>query len=281
MKKLLLILTVLFTTLSINAKCDWSTLKVQQWNQINLYKWYATGAGIGDDTCIGWMYRVYDYQLKKYDTIKDYKGYVEIQFNVKGKYRLELQLINVCENCDTIINREVEIIKFPNANLDWKINNNDCKQYTFTMNYIDGYPLKDTCMEYYMVFYSGPWINKLPQNEWDSLTPYQIFMEYDFPDADLLGYTDTRVASFTFEDTGRVLMYAQWYNKCVGQDTFMFRQLEICKQRNTSSVTRFVNPTKKLLGVYDLLGRPVYHIRENEILIFLYNDGTKEKRITQ
>ena len=45
MKKLLLMLMVLFSTLNANAKCDWSTLKLQQWDysEYNYYKWYVSG----------------------------------------------------------------------------------------------------------------------------------------------------------------------------------------------------------------------------------------------
>jgi hypothetical protein len=110
----------------------------------------------------------------------------------------------------------------------------------FAMNYIKGMSVKDTCMEYYMVFYKGLWMDTMSQKEWDNLTDYQIGMEYDFPDADFLGYTQTRAADFTFKDTGRVLMYAQWWNKCLRQDTFMFRKLDVCKRTNSSEVKEVV-----------------------------------------
>jgi hypothetical protein len=83
-------------------------------------------------------------------------------------------------------------------------------------------------MDYYLMFYSGPWMAKMSQGEWDSLTDYQIGMEYDFPDADFLFYTETMTASAEFKNAGRVLMIAQWYNKCIDQDTFMFRKLDVC-----------------------------------------------------
>ncbi len=145
------------------------------------------------------------------------------------------------------------------------------------MSYIKGYPLKDTCMEYYMVFYKGPWMDTMSQKEWDNLTDYQIGMEYDFPDADFLGYTQTRAADFTFKDTGRVLMYAQWWNKCLRQDTFMFRRLDVCKSGPISNVNVLNLPEPKLIAMYDMLGRPVNVARENEITIYLYSDGSTRK----
>ncbi len=279
MKKLLMTLVlVLMTVLGLSAKCDWSTLKLQQWNERNYYKWYVSGQVL-DDTCVDYMFMVYDFQTKKTDTIQDIRGIVEVQFNVKGKYKLYLKVWNKCEKCDTAIYRPIEIVQFPNAGVGYSVNTTDCKKYLFKMSNIKGYSLKDTCMEYYLMFYKGPWMDTMSQKEWDNLTDYQIGMEYDFPDDDFLGYTTTQIADFTFKDTGRVLMIAQWWNKCIKQDTFMFRRLDVCKSGPTSNVVNLTRPEPKLIGVYDMLGRPVKHIREEEIMIMVYDDGTSKKII--
>jgi hypothetical protein len=228
MKKLLLMLVVLFSAITANAKCDWSTLKLQQWNNRNVYKWYVSGRVL-DDTCVDWMFMVYDFQTKKTDTVYDNKGICEVQFNAKGKYKMYLKVWNKCEKCDTTLYREVNIIQFPGAKVTSTVNASNCKKYKFELSYIKGSSVKDTCMDYYLVFYSGPWMAKMTQSEWDNLTDYQIGMEYDFPDADFIDYTETRIVDYTFKNSGRVLMIAQWYNKCVGQDTFMFRKLDVCK----------------------------------------------------
>jgi hypothetical protein len=76
-------------------KCDWSTLKLQQWNERNYYKWYVSGKVL-DDTCVDYMFMVYDFQTKKTDTVYDVRGIVEVQFNVKGKYKLYLKVWNRC-----------------------------------------------------------------------------------------------------------------------------------------------------------------------------------------
>jgi hypothetical protein len=227
MKKLLLMLVVLFSAITANAKCDWSSLKLQQWNNRNVYKWYVSGRVL-DDTCVDWMFMVYDFQTKKTDTVYDNKGICEVQFNAKGKYKMYLKVWNKCEKCDTALYREVNIIQFPGAKVTSTVNASNCKKYKFELSYIKGSSVKDTCMDYYLVFYSGPWMAKMTQSEWDNLTDYQIGMEYDFPDADFIDYTETRIVDYTFKNSGRVLMIAQWYNKCVGQDTFMFRKLDVC-----------------------------------------------------
>jgi hypothetical protein len=275
-KQLMTLVFTLLTVLGLNAKCDWSTLKLQQWNERNYYKWYVSGKVL-DDTCVDYMFMVYDFQTKKTDTIQDIRGIVEVQFNVKGKYKLYLKVWNRCLKCDTALYRPLEIVQFPGAGLGWVVNTINCKKYKFEMNYIKNIPLKDTCMEYYMVFYKGPWMDTMSQKEWDALTDYQIGMEYDFPDDDFLGYTQTRLADFTFKDSGRVLMYAQWWNKCLKQDTFMFRRLDVCKSKPTSNTAVLTRPEPKLIGMYDMLGRPVEYARENEITVFIYSDGTSRK----
>jgi hypothetical protein len=279
-KKLIMLLMLLVSLATANAKCDWSTLKLQQWNQRNVYKWYVSGRVL-DDTCVDYMFMVYDFQTKKTDTLYSNRGICEVQFNKKGKYKMYLKLWNRCQKCDTALYREVNIIQFPGASVSSKVSSSDCKQYKFEMSYIKGYPLKDTCMEYYMVFYKGPWMDTMSQKEWDNLTDYQIGMEYDFPEDDFIDYTQTRIADFTFKDTGRVLMYAQWWNKCLGQDTFMFRKLDVCKTKPTSNVITLNKVEPKLIGIYDMLGRPVYFIRQDEILIYQYSDGHTEKKVVR
>jgi hypothetical protein len=372
MKKLLMTLVfVLTTALSLSAKCDWNTLKLQQWNERNYYKWYVSGKVL-DDTCVDWMFMVYDFQTKKTDTVYDNRGICEVQFNVKGKYKMYLKVWNKCEKCDTTLYREVNIIQFPGAKVTItpSVNPLSCKKYKFELSYIKGSSVKDTCMDYYLVFYSGPWMAKMTQSEWDNLTDYQIGMEYDFPDDDFLDYTETRVVDYTFKNSGRVLMIAQWYNKCVGQDTFMFRKLDVCKTTTkpkcdwsklgfgygkpmpcnvykfelgsidscisytsyiysfktgkwtdtfttrtftkvftdtgkykvyviaknkcggcdtaysnfvtvtcqpTSGVNEVIKSEPKVIGMYDMMGRPVYHLRKEEILIYLYDNGTTKK----
>jgi len=277
MKKIIALLMLLVSLATANAKCDWSTLKLQQWSERNYYKWYVSGQVL-DDTCVDYMFMVYDFQTKKTDTVESFRGVCEVQFNVKGKYKMYLKVWNKCKKCDTALYREVNIIQFPGASVGYSINNNDCKKYKFEMSYIKGYPLKDTCMDYYLMFYKGPWMDTMSQKKWDALTDYQIGTEYDFSDDDFLGYTQTRIADFAFKDTGRVLMIAQWWNKCVKQDTFMFRKLDVCKRSNTTSVKTIVkNADLRIIGYYDMMGRQVEYMRSNEVYIVLYSNGQRRK----
>jgi hypothetical protein len=190
-----------------------------------------------------------------------------------------LKVWNKCEKCDTALYREVDIVQFPGTGLAWSVYPNSCKQYKFEMNYIKNIPLKDTCMEYYLMFYKGPWMDTMSQKEWEGLTDYQIGMEYDFPDDDFLGYGNTRIFNFAFRDSGRVLVIAQWWNKCIKQDTFIFRKLDICKSGRTSSVVTFTKEEPKLIAMYDMLGRPIKDIKEGVPYIEIYDNGERRKLI--
>jgi hypothetical protein len=42
---------------------------------------------------------------------------------------------------------------------------------------------------------------------------------------------------------------------------------------------KFNKPEPKLIGIYDMMGRKVEAIREDEIMIYLYDDGSSRKII--
>ena len=47
---------------------------------------------------------------------------------------------------------------------------------------------------------------------------------------------------------------------------------------STLSIKTIRKEEPRLIGIYDMLGRPVYNIRENEILIYVYSDGRRVKQ---
>ena len=81
---------------------------------------------------------------------------------------------------------------------------------------------------------------------------------------------------YQFTQDGHYLLITQWYNKCLGQDTFFFTRLsiELC---TTTGVKTIVKGEPKLIKIYDMMGRPVQHIRKEEVLIYLYDDGSTKK----
>jgi hypothetical protein len=281
MKKLLMTLVlVLMTALSLSAKCDWSTLKLQQYNQRNLYKWYVSGSVL-DDTCVDYMFMIYDFQTKKVDTMNSFRGICEVQFNKKGKYKMYLKVWNKCEKCDTALYREVNIIYFPKCNYTYTLKSTGGKCLDSMVGEMGMGPWVkgDTCWQWYSYIWNGPMLDSLDAKTFQSMSDYELYMYYDFDDSDLVHYdgptNSARLIKYKFPHKGNYLVATQWYNKCLDQDTFFFTKISY--DCNTSSVVKFNKSEPKLVGMYDLMGRPVYNVRKEDIVIYLYDNGTSKK----
>ena len=55
------------------------------------------------------------------------------------------------------------------------------------------------------------------------------------------------------------------------------RKIDVCNAGSSLGITRISKSEPKLIGIYDMMGRRVYAIRKNEILIYIYDDGTRKK----
>lgn len=279
-----MLLMLLVSLVSANAKCEWGTLKLQQWNQRNYYKWYVSGRVL-DDTCVDYMFMVYDYQTKKVDTVWDNRGLCEVEFNKKGKYKMYLKVWNKCEKCDTSMVREVNIIYFPKCNFTYnmKSTNGKCLDSMVGEMSIGPWVKPDTCWQWYSYMWNGPMLDSLSQSEWDSMSEDQLYMYYDFNDSDMVHYdgptNSARLIKYRFPHDGHYLVATQWYNKCLNQDTFFFTRITV-KCNQTTGITTIENGESKLIGIYDMLGRPVKDIRKDEVLIYIYSDGKRKKIMT-
>ena len=273
---------LLVSLATANAKCDWSTLKLQQYNQRNLYKWYVSGQVL-DDTCVDYMFMIYDFQTKKTDTMESFRGICEVQFNKKGKYKMYLKVWNKCEKCDTALYREVNLIYFPKCTFTYGLrssNGTSCADSMVGEMTLGPYTKGDTCWQWYSYIWNGPMLDSLSQIDWDSMSDDQLYMYYDFNDSDLIWLkgpgNDARRVALKFPHDGHYLIATQWYNKCLDQDTFFFTRITI-ETCMTSGVRRIVKGEPKLIGMYDMMGRPVHNIRKEEIIIYMYDDGTSKK----
>lgn len=272
---------LLVSLATANAKCDWSTLKLQQWNQRNVYKWYLSGQVL-DDTCVSYMFTVIDVQTKKLDTLNSTRGVCEVQFNKKGKYYLRVVVKNKCQKCDTLLYKEVNIIYFPNCKFAYNLKSttNTCNDSIVGEMTLGPWTKGDTCWQWYSYMWNGPLLDSLSQNDWDSMSDYQLYNYYDFNDSDLLWSkgpdNSARIMKYKFTHEGHYLIATQWYNKCLNQDTFFFTRItiELC---NTNGIQEITKREPNLIGIYDMLGRPVYYIRKDEVLIYIYDDGTRRK----
>ena len=276
MKKLLLMLMVLFTTLTVNAKCDWSGYWMKKVNQQqNVYTFQTN---IDWDSCVDYMWLAYDYQLKRWDTLQDMRGFTQVQFNVKGKYKVGLKVVDRCNKCDTMFYQIIDITIYGSkAKMGYKPSIKDCKSYTFEMN-----NMRDTCMSYYYEIWDGDeWIDSMTNREWDMLTDSGIYFGYSWEDKNLEYYStkSERLLQHQFTDSGRYIVFTYWQNKCTGIDTWAFHKVTVCPTMNTSNVVNLVKPTPKVVSIYDMMGRRVYTIRKDEILIYIYDDGSRSKNI--
>jgi hypothetical protein len=275
MKKLLAILMVMFAALSANAKCDWKGYWMKKVNQQGNVFTFQTN--MHNDSCTSYLWLVYDYQLKRTDTMPDYRGFTQIQFNTKGKYKVGLKAIDKCNKCDTLFKYEVNITIFGKAEIGYKVGAHHCKFYTFELT-----NMNDTCTEYYYTIYKSKYFDTMSQAQWERLSDSAIYFGYDFDDKDLVFYnmTSQRVATHEFADSGRHLVVGVWYNRCTGIDTWVMRKLVVCPTSPSTGITTFNKREPKVIGMFDVMGRPVTHIRKEEIIIYLYDNG-KTKKVVQ
>ena len=255
------------------GKCDWSSYKLTQSNNRNYYQFKLSGKGLGDDTCIGWRFMVYDFQNKKVDTIEDVKGNLSLQFNRKGKYKLYVKVWNTCENCDTTLYREVNIQYFNKVSFSKKAIT--CNKILYEMTpatLVKG----DTCYRYYYYIYSGRFFDNMTKGEWDSITTNQIYTFYDFNEGDLDTFHESRLLSYTYPKNGRYLIISQVFNYCNTQDTFMLNKVTIdCNSSGVKDIVK--NEDLKVIGYYDMIGRKVDYMEFDVPYIVIYSNGKRQK----
>jgi len=274
MKKLLTLLMMVLTTGFVSARgCDWSTVKLQQWNQGVYYKWYLSGWET--DSCKSMTFLLFDYQTQKIDTLVSFRGIVEIAFNAPGAYKLYAKLSDKCNKCDTSLYRVVEIQKwYPKAMYTSKFIT--CDSLVGEMGMLAG--VKDTCYSYYYTVYHGNELDELTKDDWDTMNDWDLINYYSFNMDDIhYSSSNSRSIRYKFPHEGRFLMVTQYYNKCNGQDTFFLVRYNI--DCTINGITTSIKNEPKLIGMYDVLGRPVYNIKENDIVIYLYDNGTTRKQI--
>jgi hypothetical protein len=249
MKKILMLLMLLVSLASANAKCDWSKVSLGKSNKCNVYTFEVTGTA---DTC----YKHEILVIKKGSTTPLYKGTQRVftlTFNDTGYYYVKTIVRNACCGGDTLFYDMFHVSCKPTTTkCDWsKIGfyySNKCGVVTFEMG------SRDTCITY------TTWRYNHKTNKLDTIAHDRVF---------------TRTM-----DTGLYTFKTSFHNKCGGCDTFIYKErVHITCDSTTSSLISFVKPEPKLIGVYDIMGRPVIDLRKNEMLIYIYSDGTNKKII--
>ena len=266
---------VMAVSLSAYSSCDWSGYWMKKVNQQQNV--YTFRTNVDWNSCVDYWWIVYDHQLKKYDTLQDMSGFTQVQFNVKGKYTLNLKVVDACKKCDTTFSYLVDMTVYGKAAVNWWVVAQNCKSYTFEMTEFD------TCVEYYYSIYKSKYFDTMSSQQWKNLTDSAIYFGYNFDEKELVYYNmaSQRTINHEFSDSGRHLLSAYWYNKCTGIDTWAMRKLEVCTPGGTLRVFGVNRTEPKLIGIYDMMGRRVYAIRRNEILIYIYDDGTRKKVVQE
>lgn len=275
MKKIITLLLLASTSILSKAGCDWSGYWMKKVNQQQNVFTFQTN--IDWNNCVDYWWIVYDHQLKRQDTLQDLRGFTQVQFNSKGKYTVNLKVVDVCKKCDTTFSYLVDITVYGKADVSTKPLIKDCKSYEFEMT---GF---DTCVEYYYSIYKGKYFDTMSTERWEKISDSAIYFGYEFDEKDLVYYNteSKRKITNTFSDSGRHLVLAYWYNRCSGIDTWVMRKIVVCPSSPTTNTKNLERPEPRLVAVYDMLGRPVKHIREGEIMIFIYDDGSRKKVVQQ
>jgi hypothetical protein len=112
----------------------------------------------------------------------------------------------------------------------------------------------------------------------------QLYNYYDFNDTGMIFYQGptnlARLIRYKFPKDGKYLVVTQWYNKCLSQDTFFFTRITVNCNKVTGIET-IIKGEPKVIGMYDMMGRPIIEARENEVIIYRYSNGTTIKKVIQ
>ena len=277
MKKLLVILSVLFATVGAKAQCDFSEIEFTTRQQQGNDYYFQTNMHQGE--CYFYIFTVWDYQRKVEDTLDDWGGWTGVTFNAKGKYEMRLNVYNSCvADCDTVLTIPIDITIFGKLGYGYNIGAKNCKYYTFELE-----NRKDTCTEYYYQIYKGDdYINGLSNKEWKEVSDSALYFNYSWAEELIEYYSikSERVLDYEFKDSGRYFILPMLYNTCSGIDTWAFKKLNVCLEFQTTSVKKITKETLKnvtVVGYYDLLGRHVDYIEPNKIYIVHYSDGRRQK----
>jgi len=243
--------------LEIKKLAIWNevTFRRRQWNNVyffeiespypNPFQWNNL------DSCINyfWVYSETDTSGKLIsDTFAYNENKINVIVNRKGSLKLSLYVHDRCGKCDTTWNWDLYQEMFLNANWDYQAES--CSTYTFTADTLSNQ--KFECVD--VVWYVTDENKKLIESA--------------------TGYT----FNFTFPRNGPFRVDCYWINRCLNnQDTFWFREFDIYCDSTTMGTTTPKKPEPKVIGIYDVMGRPVQVIKEDEIIILLYDDGSTKK----
>jgi hypothetical protein len=276
--------------ITANAKCNWGIIQIRQWNQLNKYRWTITGDKL-NDPCIRYEFTAVNDQNIHVDTVYSNSGIYELETSKKGNYKIYLKVLNHCEECDTTLFQEINVNKNINPNFYvnyWLLSTTGpfgwCLDSVFSVMNHGPWRVDDTCFQWYTYLWKGSKLDSLTVSKFQTMKDSAMLIYFDFHDSDLLikkgPGMEAFVVGYKFQNKGNYLISFQWYDKCSNQNTFGMGRINIdkCIALGASDL---VKPEPKLIGMYDMMGRPVKHMRKDEVIILIYDDGSKKKIISQ
>jgi hypothetical protein len=198
MKKIIMLLMLLVSLATADAKCDWSKVNLGKSNKCNVYTFEVSGTV---DTC----YKHEILIFKKGSTTPIYKGTNRVftyTFNDTGYYYVRAAIKNTCCGGDTVIYNLTHVECKPNTTVkcNWsKIGlgySNKCGTVTFELG------SKDTCITGYSL-----WAYNQSTHKLDTLAHDRVFKRT--------------------LDTGWYTFKASFHNKCGNCDTFIYKEIYI------------------------------------------------------
>lgn len=280
-----MLLMLLVSLATANAKCTWASVNIEQMSSRDYFLWRITGDAF-KDTCVKYDYDIIDLSTHKILTnLSKSKLFPRIYLPHKGKYRFNLKLTNTCTGCDTIIYDYVDYNYYNHCVLNYKM----LSTYdTSCVDSIAGEMTKGTleppsfCWVYSVRLLHSGNLDKFTDSQWaNDPNIFNNGLSYSSKDV-VYEKQDTldngRKINYKFRKPGRYLLVMMWSHYCHGDDTTILIRFTIdpCVTLGTSEVKK---PEPKLIGIYDMMGRPVKHARKDEIMIFLYDDGSTRKII--
>lgn len=277
MKKLLIaMLAMLSLTAQAQTKCDWSGYwMIKSFNNQNYFQFRTN---LHNDNCVDYVWLVYDYQLKRTDTIHQeiVNGVMGVQFNVKGKYKVGIHALNKCTKCDTNFVYNVDITIYgAKVKLEYNVSDTNCRAYTFEMS-----DMKDSCYlnYYYEIWDATEFASKMTDQQWKEVSDSVLYFTYEWKKLKYYSSVSERLLKYTFKDSGRYIVTTFWSNRCTGIDTWIYNKIVVCPtERTTSTKDLIKNSDVRIIGSYDMMGRQVEYMRPNEIYIIIYSNGQRRK----
>jgi hypothetical protein len=161
------------------------------------------------DTCLSYKTYIYSYKTARViDTLYG-RTFTKV-FADTGKYKVYVMAYNKCGGCDTAFYKLLTVTCFPTKRCDWSkagiFFSNKCDTVTFEMgSYID------TCIQY------SSWAYQQKTKTWFILSDKRVFRK---------GL-----------DTGSYIIKTKFYNKCLGCDTFIYKEIYIgCDSSHTTGI---------------------------------------------